>query len=148
MILSLYVNKAQFISINTTNMKQNTQVIGIGTDILAIDRIGASADKYKGKFLDKLFTKEEQEYCHKYKDSIPRFAGRFCAKEAIAKAFGCGFGEDLGFLDISILNNNNGKPEVILSKKILQKFGKVSVLLSISHCKEYATASAIVLQEM
>ena len=57
---------------------------GIGTDIIEIDRIRESIEKHGSHFLDRLFSKKEQDYCYKYKDPSPHFAGRFAAKEAIA----------------------------------------------------------------
>lgn len=125
-------------------MNQNKNVSGIGTDIIAINRVAKSIEKYGKQFLDKIFVSKEQEYCNAYKDPLARFAGRFCAKEAISKALGCGFGKELGFLDITIVNNDLGKPEVVLSDKVLEIYGDIEILLSISHCKEYATATAIV----
>ena len=124
-------------------MNQNKNITGIGTDIIATSRVARSIDKYGKQFLDKMFGQKEQDYCNAYKNPVERFSGRFCAKEAVAKALGCGFGKELGFLDITIINNEAGKPEVVLSKKVLGIYGDVEILLSISHCKEFATATAI-----
>ena len=93
-----------------------------------------------------MFSFEEKAYCRKYDDSVSRFAGRFSAKEAIVKALGSGFGNKIGFLDISIINDEHGKPMVILSEEAKKQFLGVEVLISISHCKEYATATAIALR--
>src|SRR3990167_5593167 len=60
---------------------------------------------------------EEQAYCLQFQDPIPRIAARFSAKEAIAKALGTGFGQELSFLDIEIKNNQTGKPFVELSPR-------------------------------
>lgn len=109
---------------------------GIGTDIIEIDRIRKSIEKHGSHFLDRLFSKKEQDYCHKYKDPAPHFAGRFAAKEAISKALGTGFSSEFSFLDIEIINDATGKPIVTLSKK-----GKIHV--SISHCNSFATATAL-----
>lgn len=68
-------------------------------------------------------------------------SGRFAAKEAVSKALGTGFGKDLSFLDIEISHDERGKPVVTL----FRKFSHEKVLLSISHCKEYATATAILI---
>ncbi len=111
-------------------------IAGIGTDIIEIDRIRESIEKHGSHFLDRLFSKKEQDYCHKYKDSAPHFAGRFAAKEAIGKALGTGFGAELSFLDIEIINDESGKPVVLLEKEL-------KIHLSISHCNSFATATAI-----
>lgn len=116
---------------------------GIGTDIIEIKRIEQTIQKYGYRFLDRIFTSEEQEYCLKYRQAARHFAGRFAAKEAIAKALGTGFGHGLGWLDIEIINSPLGKPEVILSERLIQELPTHQISLSISHCHEYATAFAI-----
>ncbi len=116
---------------------------GIGNDIIEIERIESSIKEYKEKFLNRIFTKKELEYCSKYKDAIPHFAARFAAKEAIAKALGVGIGKTLAWHDMEILNNQEGKPEVFFSEKAKATFSNPQVLLSMSHCKAYATAVAL-----
>lgn len=116
---------------------------GIGNDIIEIERVAHILDRYGAHFLDKLFTAKEQNYCLKYKDSIPHFAGRFAAKEAVVKAFGIGFGKQASWHDIEILNDAYGKPFVVLSEDLDLQFKSPKLLLSISHCKLYATAIAI-----
>ncbi len=116
---------------------------GIGNDIIEISRIKASIEKHGKRFLDRLFTTKEQEYCFKHKESARHFAGRFAAKEAIAKAFGTGFGLNMTWLDIEILNDEHGKPHVHLSEKLASLYDFPELKISISHCHEYATAFAI-----
>ena len=116
---------------------------GLGNDIVGVERVRKSIERYGQKFLDKIFTPTEQEYCLRFSDSAPRFAGRFSAKEAVAKVFGTGFGEHISFLEIEVLNDPAGKPYVVFSEKINKIFQKPSVLISISHNEEYATSVAI-----
>lgn len=113
---------------------------GIGNDIIEIDRIKRAIQNHGAHFLNKLFTKKEQEYCQQSKNPYPRFAGRFAAKEAISKALGTGFGEHLSWLDLEILNDSQGKPCVCINNNT---FKDSKILLSISHCKLYAIATAI-----
>lgn len=126
-----------------TTSEDNSTIKGIGSDIIEIERIKRSISKLGKKFLEKLFTEQEIDYCQKHKLSQRHFAGRFAAKEAIAKALGTGIGEHLQWHDIEILNNSFGKPEIFLSKKAFERFNKPNLLISISHCKAYATATAI-----
>ena len=116
---------------------------GLGTDIIEIGRIDKIISRYGHKFLDRLFTKKEQEYCLKHNLSSRHFAGRFAAKEAIVKALGTGINKDVNWIDIEILNDKNGRPFVTFSSHVADLFGNPEVQLSISHCKEYATAVAI-----
>lgn len=120
-----------------------SEICGIGTDILEIERFKEALQKHGQAFLDKLFTKQEQEYCKRFSDPIGRYTARFSAKEAVAKALGTGFGKELAFHDIEILNESSGKPTVKLSSNALTRFGHPTIHLSISHSTHYATATAI-----
>jgi len=116
-------------------------IIGIGTDIIEISRVAEAAKrKY---FIQRLFTERERDYLkNKAAESM---AGYFCAKEAVAKALGTGF-RGIALTDIEIVKNNNSVPGVILhgaAKSIADRKGVINIQLSISHCREYATAVAI-----
>ncbi|MDE3055474.1 MAG: holo-ACP synthase [Verrucomicrobiota bacterium] len=113
---------------------------GLGSDLVEVARIRSSIEQYGTHFLRRLFTEKEQEYCLKFKDPAPHFAGRFAAKEAAAKALGVGIGEHLGWLDMEIGNDSQGKPLIELSPKAKERFASVELLLSITHTKEYAFA--------
>ncbi len=118
---------------------------GLGNDIIEIDRVQKAIDRHGQDLLERLFTLKEQKYCFKYKNASLHFAGRFAAKEAIAKALGCGIGSELHWHDIEIINDKTGKPLVSFSPSVMKKFGDPTVLLSISHCEKYAMATAILL---
>ena len=118
-------------------------ILGLGNDIIEISRIKQGYEVHSNSFLDRLFTPKEQEYFFAQRDPYPRMAGRFAAKEAIVKAFGCGIGHEIRWKDIEILPEINGKPQVHLSSELPEKFHMGTVLVTISHCKEYASAVAI-----
>jgi len=118
-------------------------ILGLGNDIISIKRIEEAIEKRGQRFLDRIFTQTEQEYCLKHKESSRNFSGRFAAKEAAAKAIGTGLGQTVNWLDIEIINDASGKPNVKLSQKLADTLGNVEFLISISHCKEYAIATAI-----
>jgi holo-[acyl-carrier protein] synthase len=117
---------------------------GLGNDIIAIERIENVIERHGQRFLDRTFTSNEQEYCKRHKESVRHFAGRFAAKEAVVKALGTGFRDEVDFLEIEIINDDLGKPLVNVSPKITDLVGTVTISVSISHCKEYATAVAVV----
>lgn len=125
------------------NIKNNSSVLGLGTDILEIDRIRTAYEKWGHSFLLKLFTLQEQSYFQKFQNPVPHIAGRFCAKEAIVKALGVGFGEEIGWLDIDIQNDTKGKPVVLLSSSAEKLFFPCSLLVSISHSQHYVSATAL-----
>ena len=127
-------------------MKDMTNIFGLGTDILEIERFKDVLDEHGQKFLDKIFSKREQEYCLRCKDPTSRFTVRFCAKEAVVKSLGTGFGKEISFQDIEILNDPSGKPTVTLSSKCSNYFGKPTFHISLSHSKHYATATVIALK--
>ena len=116
---------------------------GLGNDLIEIERIRKSIERHEAHFLNRLFTKKEQDYCCQFKDPVPSFAGRFAAKEAISKALGVGFGSTLSWLDLEILNDSRGKPVVHFLDTAMKEFQNPVVLVSISHSKGHASAVAI-----
>jgi len=112
----------------------------LGTDIIEIERIRKVIQKYGKRFLDRLFTDKEQRYCEKFADPIPHYAARFAAKEAVIKVMGRA---PLSWREIEILNTEEGKPEVYLSGASEGIFSKGFLIISMSHCRLYATATAL-----
>ncbi len=113
-------------------------ILGIGTDIIEIARIRKAIQKEI--FCNKLFSEKERAYCFAHKDPAPHFAARFAGKESIAKALGVGFGEELAWKDIEILNLPSGQPQATVNN---HKFHQPTLILSVTHCKEYAMSTAI-----
>lgn len=109
----------------------------IGIDIIEIDRIEKAINEHGKHFLDRIFTQKEQGDCA---GNAVRLAGRFAAKEAIAKALGTGFGKDLSWLDIEITNDDRGKPIVTF---VGSGFQNQMIDISLSHCKSHASAVAL-----
>ena len=118
-------------------------VKGRGTDIVEIERVRKSIERHGNHFLNRLFTLKEQDYCLKFKDPVPHLAGRFSAKEAVVKALGVGFGANISWHDIEILDGDKGQPHVYFSDAINSHFQNPRVLISISHSTDNATAVAI-----
>ncbi|MGZ3633829.1 MAG: holo-ACP synthase [Parachlamydiaceae bacterium] len=124
-----------------------TRLLGLGNDIIEIQRIARALERHGQRFLDQIFTIQEQTYCLRYQQPERCLAGRFAAKEAIVKALGTGFSNGISWHDIEILNNTAGKPVVYLSERLKKQFQSLEIQLSISHSKEYATAVAIAYTE-
>lgn len=116
---------------------------GLGCDIIEIDRMRTSIDRHGQHFLNRLFSQTEQDYCYKFQDPAPHFTGKFAAKEAVAKALGTGFGANLSWHDLEIINDEKGKPVVFFNETAQQRFENPSILLTVSHCNTYAVAVAI-----
>ncbi|MBX4258691.1 holo-ACP synthase [Clostridium estertheticum] len=119
-------------------------ILGVGTDIVEIRRIKHAMES-NNKFLEKIFTSSELEYLKSRNLRAEYVAGRFAAKEAVAKALGTGF-RGFDFKDIEVDRTTLGKPVVILkgkAKLIAKKEGLYNIHLSISHGEESAIAYAI-----
>ena len=120
-------------------------IVGIGNDIIEIERIEKAISK-EG-FKNKVYTQRELENIEKRGNRTETYAGIFSAKEAISKAIGTGVRE-FSLTDLEILNNDLGKPYVVVSEK-LDKILKTKkedyqIEISISHSRKYATAMAII----
>lgn len=118
-------------------------IIGIGTDIIEIDRIENAVKRTNG-FVNKLFTKNEIEMFESKGFKSEVVAGNFAAKEAISKAIGTGF-RGFGLKDIEVLRDELGKPIVNLSNKVytVMKRKNINIHLSISHSRNNAIAYAV-----
>jgi len=116
-------------------------ILGTGIDIIEIDRIQKAVERWGDVFLNYVLTPREIEDAKKFKFPYRHYAGRFAAKEAIFKAMGI---PHLSWHDVSIINDTNGKPVCHYNNRLLTKKLKTRLLISISHSRDYAVASAIV----
>lgn len=119
-------------------------IIGIGTDVIEIERIKKAIEK-TDTFFEKIYTTREKAYYREKHKRVETLAGLFAAKEAISKALGTGF-RGFNASDIEIIPNELGKPEAYLygeAKVLANRLEICKIHVSISHCKTYATAFAI-----
>jgi holo-[acyl-carrier protein] synthase len=122
-------------------------VIGTGIDIVETTRIRESLEKFGDRFLNRCFLPDEVAYCQSMKFPALHLAARFAAKEAISKAFGTGIGHQLGWKDMEIRKHDTGEPYVVLHGKgeeLAHERGVTGFFVSLSHCKEYAAAHAVI----
>ena len=121
----------------------NSSDIFLGTDIVEVNRIKTSISDTGQRFVDRIFTPDEKNYCLSKNKPEIHFAGRFAAKESVMKALmSSGHKKSLSFKSIEIKPSNNGSPKVNLD---LLFEGEIK--LSISHTENYAIASAIYLKQ-
>ncbi len=119
-------------------------IFGVGIDIIEIDRIKKSIDKYGDQFLNKIFTKTELEYSLSKKNKYQHLAARFAAKEAIAKALTSGWSKGFSWKEIEIYNEKNGLPQVQLNGNLMNFLGNdKSLKITMSHSQHYVTCFAI-----
>jgi holo-[acyl-carrier protein] synthase len=125
------------------------EIIGIGTDIVECLRIGRMIEQHGELFLTRVYTEREIRYCQARKNATEHFAGRWAAKEAILKCLGTGWSRGVAWTDIEIRNDPHGKPQVMMcggAKDHAQRLRIGDILISISHCRAYATAHAVALR--
>ncbi len=123
-------------------------VIGIGIDIIEIDRVKESVDKFGEHFLQKIYTEKELDYCLNKTDKYQHLAARFAAKEAVYKALSSGWNENIGWKNIEITNLPNGMPVVALNGNVKSFLtNQKNLKISISHSRDYVAAVAIIYKE-
>jgi len=123
-------------------------VLGIGTEITECPRIGKMIEQHGELFLRRVFTDREIRYCQAKKRVLEHFAARWAAKEAIFKAIGTGPSKGICWTDIEVRNQTGGRMAVQLrggARDWTNQRGIFDVLITISHCRTYATAYALAL---
>ncbi|HID21151.1 MAG TPA: holo-[acyl-carrier-protein] synthase [Planctomycetaceae bacterium] len=125
-------------------------ILGLGTDIIEIVRIGQMIERHGELFLTRVYTDEEIRYCQRRKECYEHFAGRWAAKEAVMKALGTGFIRGINWRDIEISSERSGQPKVVLrggARDYAKRLGITDILVTISHCRSYATATAVAVRD-
>jgi holo-[acyl-carrier protein] synthase len=120
-------------------------IYGIGTDILAVERMAQMVARGR-QYLETIFTVKEIEYCEGKARKSEHYAARYAAKEAVLKALGTGWRDGLAFADIEILNDEPGQPQVFLHGKVKELFDRQQIIrtsISLSHTDEMAIAVVI-----
>jgi len=120
-------------------------LIGLGCDLIETERIHRVLKRHGDRFLQRIFTAEEQAYCGSLKYPHKHYAARWAAKEAVSKAFTTGIGEHLDWTSISVYHGSRKEPRVRLDAKgaaLLQEVGATDVWLTLSHIDSHALAVA------
>lgn len=123
--------------------------VSTGIDIIEVDRVRKNIEKYEDRFLNKVYTEKEIEYCEGKKvQKYESYAGRFAAKEAVFKAISGMLDNkfDIDWKDIEVINDKNGRPLVNVNTKLKTSrlVEIVGIDISISHVKDTAVASVVV----
>ena len=121
-------------------------IFGTGIDIIEINRIKQSIQKYSDRFEQKVFTQKEIDYCHSQADPAKHFAARFSVKEAVLKCFGTGMTGGIFWKDIEVDKQEFGKPVLNLygtGNELFTQLKLKYIHISITHDKNYAVAHAI-----
>lgn len=121
-------------------------IVGTGIDIAEVPRIADAMARYGDRFLRRIFTEDEIQYCDSKANRVERYAARFAAKEAAMKALGTGWSHGVRWRDIEVRRQPGGRPTIAFHGKAAEfaaKLGAAHVALSLSHTKEQAIAQVI-----
>ena len=120
-------------------------IVGMGTDIVELERLSRAIDRNGEAFIKRFCTEREQRESG---GKLEYYAGRWAAKEAVAKALGCGIGADCSFTDIEISNDPHGAPVLICTAAAARSLGErhpdLRWHVSISHERSFAVATVII----
>jgi holo-[acyl-carrier protein] synthase len=121
-------------------------ILGTGIDLVEIDRIHRSIQRYGPRFLNRVYTPAEQAYCLRKRKSAESFAARFAAKEAGAKALGTGISFGVSWLEFEVVRQLSGRPSLRFhgrAAQIAARLGIARAALSLTHTATLAQASVV-----
>lgn len=121
-------------------------IVGTGIDIAEVPRIAQAIQRYGDRFLRRIFTEGEIQYCESKANRVERYAARFAAKEAAMKALGTGWNHGVRWRDVEVRREPGGQPTLAFHGKAAEfasKLGAVHVALSLSHTASEAIAQVI-----
>ena len=122
------------------------KIVGIGLDLVRIARIRAITERWQERFLQRLYTDAERQYCFRLSSPYASLAGRFAVKEAILKALGTGWSAGVRWSDIQVLNDSAGRPVATVHGRVgalVREASVTGIHVSLSHDAEYAIAEAV-----
>lgn len=100
-------------------------IIGLGSDLIDIRRIGKSLERHGDRFVERIFTNVEQAKSNKRKNRAASYAKRFAAKEACCKALGTGISNGVFWRDMGVVNDKNGKPSMKLTNGAAKRLAEI-----------------------
>jgi holo-[acyl-carrier protein] synthase len=126
-------------------------LLGIGIDLVEVNRIRAIHQRQGERFLQRVYSPEEIEYCMRCRNPYPGLAARFAAKEAVSKAFRTGIGETLKWTSACVTKGALGEPYIALDelgKALLTRMGGDEVMISLTHTLDHAQAIAAIVRHI
>ncbi len=121
-------------------------IVGSGIDLVEIDRIQNSLDRFGDRFLNRIFTAGEKRYCLSKKNAAESLAARFAAKEAAAKALGTGINYGITWREIEVQRAPDGRPSLQFhgrAAEYAKRIGVQNMALSLTHSRSTAMASVV-----
>jgi holo-[acyl-carrier protein] synthase len=133
---------------NSFELEAQTRVLGIGVDIVETARIQSSIERFGDRFLRRVFTQGERDYCSAMPIPARHYGARFAAKEAVSKAFGTGIGSQIGWRDVEVKRKQTGEPYILLhgsAAELAATQRLLHAMISLSHSDHYSVANAILI---
>jgi holo-[acyl-carrier protein] synthase len=121
-------------------------IVGTGVDIAEVPRIRASCERFGQRFINRVFTAGEIEYCERKANKFESYAARFAAKEAGMKALGTGWSRGVRWRDVEVVRRKGQRPTIQFhgqAAAFAEKLGAKNIALSITHTKDQALAHVI-----
>jgi holo-[acyl-carrier protein] synthase len=121
-------------------------IVGTGIDITEVPRIREVIERHGERFLKRIFTAGEIQYCESKANRVERYAARFAAKEAGMKAIGTGWNHGVRWRDLEVARKPGGRPTLLLHGKAAEfaaKLGATNIALSLTHTEAEAMAQVI-----
>jgi holo-[acyl-carrier protein] synthase len=121
-------------------------IIGTGIDLVEIARLRKVIERLKDRFVLRVFTPGEVEFCNAHRDPVPHYAVRFAAKEALFKALGTGWAKGVTWLDVEVRRERQDAPTMVLrgeAQRLSAAMGAKKAHLSLSHSDQWAIAMVI-----
>jgi holo-[acyl-carrier protein] synthase len=118
-------------------------IYAVGTDLVEVSRVERIIEKWRERFIRKVYSEREIRYCSTRTYPAQHFAARFAAKEAFLKGMGLGMAGGVGFRDVEVINRVQGKPELVFhgrAKQLVDRAGITGSHISISHTDSHAVA--------
>ena len=125
-------------------------IYGIGTDLVEVKRIEKIIQRWGERFTEKVYSRNEIDYCTRKACPAIHYAARFAAKESFLKSLGIGLGMGVSLKDIEVINDAKGNPQLKMNERIrevLDTHGITSVHISMTHTREHAHAVVILEQQ-
>lgn len=123
-------------------------IIGLGVDIVELDRFREAWSRRGQRLLERLFTPHEQRRCLERADPVPELAARFAAKEATFKAIGTGWRQGVRWVDVEVRNAPSGRPYLMVVGRVAEiarSLGGHRFSVSLSHSRRSALAQVVLL---
>lgn len=127
-------------------------ILGIGSDLVDIQRIGRTLERHGERFIQRIYTQEEQSKAARRQDPVATYAKRFAAKEACSKALGTGIRRGVFFRDMGVVNLPSGQPTLVLSGGAKEQLARLlpaghRAVIHLTITDDYPLAQAFVVIE-